>query len=329
MIAFRKPEQRWREMDVKQLRYFSAVFERRNLSHAAQACNVAQSAISHHVSNLEAELGIVLFERLPRGMEPTAAASRLYEHAQAILRGLKAAAEDVVQMSESISGEIQVGLPFTIIEAISVSLMCYMRDNYPGARVVIHEALSSHLIRQLLEGEHDLILCYNAPQDDRIKLLKLHEEELCCAGRPEFLGNECSPIDFAEALELPQIMLRRGEASRSLSTQLRLLERLHDHAAFELNSVNGVLKGIAAGLGTAIIPFVTVRDMVAEGTIVARPLVNPRSIRTLYVGRLAERLPTRLMDLVQEKIVSLIREQVEDGSWPTVRREHSDDRPAA
>ena len=44
-------------MDIRQLKYYSAIFDYKNLSHAAAASNVAQSAISHHLSNLEADLG--------------------------------------------------------------------------------------------------------------------------------------------------------------------------------------------------------------------------------------------------------------------------------
>ena len=305
-------------MDTKQLRYFSAVYERRNLSHAAQGCNVAQSAISHHLSNLEAELGVKLFERLPRGMEPTAAASRLYEHAQTILRGLKAAREDVVQMADELIGEIHVGLPFTVIEAIGVQLMQEMQAEHGRAKIIIHEALTSELIRQLLSGQHDLVLCYNPPANERLKLSFVHEEEMYCAGLPKFLGGSCDPIEFEDALALPQIMLRRGEASRSLSTQPRLLESLYESAVFELNSTNLVRKAVAAGIGVAVTSFVAMRDLVGAGTIVARPLTNPRVTRGLHVARLADRLPTRLMETVQSRTLRLIAAEVSSGRWPTV-----------
>lgn len=306
-------------MDARQLRYFAAIYQQKNLSHAAQQCNVAQSAISHHLSNLEAELGVKLFDRMPRGMEPTPAGARLFEHAQAILRSMRAAAEDVLQLSEDIIGEIQVGLPFSVIDAVGVELMTAFHSNHPRARLIIHEALSSELHRQLLAGEHDLILCYNAPADDRVKLGFIHEEELCCAGRSEFLGATNDPIDFEEAVALPQIMLRRGEASRSISTHVRLLESLHRHAILELNSVNGMRKALLAGIGTAACPLITVRDLVASGSIVARPLVNPGSMRKLHHARLSERVPTRLMDAVLEELQRLIAEQVNDGRWPAKR----------
>src|SRR5712675_2946386 len=84
-------------MDSRQLRYFIAVYEQRNLSRAADQANVAQSALSHHISNLEAEFAMPLFERKPRGMEPTAAGERLYEHARIILRAMAAAEREIKQ----------------------------------------------------------------------------------------------------------------------------------------------------------------------------------------------------------------------------------------
>lgn len=306
-------------MDIKQLRYFTAVYERRNLSHAAQACNVAQSAISYHLANLETTLGVRLFERQPRGMEPTPAGARLYDHAQAILRGIEAAAQDVAQAAGEVIGRIEIGLPFTVIDAIGVDLIREMASRYPKARVVIHEALSSELLEQLGEGKLDLILCYNAPGDQRMAIQRLHNEELCCAGRPEFFGPDPVPIEFNDAVALPQIVLRRGEASRSISTKSRMLQSLHEHAVLEINSVNGVRKAIAAGVGTAIVPLITVRDLVAAGTIVARPIVNPRSTRALYLVHLADRVPTSLMQVLRDTILKLIAQQVADGSWPVVQ----------
>jgi LysR family nitrogen assimilation transcriptional regulator len=55
-------------MDSRQLRYFIAVYEQRNLSRASSQTSVAQSALSNHFSNLEADFATPLFERKPRGM---------------------------------------------------------------------------------------------------------------------------------------------------------------------------------------------------------------------------------------------------------------------
>lgn len=303
-------------MDLKQLRYFSAVYERRNLSHAAQQCCVAQSAISHHMSRLELELGTRLFERVARGMEPTPAGTRLYEHAQAILRSVSAAASDVHQMSDVITGEINLGLPHTVIDAIAVPLLISLKRDLPQARIILHEAFSSELYRQVLQGEHDLVFCYNVPADERLKLVHVHSEPLCCAGSPELLGDENKPIAIEEVLSLPHIVLRRGEDARSISNQPRFAQALQSQAMFELNSVNGMRKAITGGLAVAVCPYITVRDLADRGALTVRPIAEPVAARSLYIARLTERLPTRLMETVQNLVLSLIREQTGSGSWP-------------
>ena len=105
-------------MDSRQLRYFIAVYEQRNLSRAADQVNVAQSALSHHMSNLEAEFATPLFERKSRGMEPTAAGERLYEHARIILRAMAEAEAEVRQGARVIAGEISIGMANSGVKAI-------------------------------------------------------------------------------------------------------------------------------------------------------------------------------------------------------------------
>ncbi|WP_456686809.1 LysR family transcriptional regulator, partial [Bradyrhizobium sp. P5_C11_2] len=118
-------------MDSRQLRYFIAVYEQRNLSRAADQVNVAQSALSHHISNLEAEFATPLFERKSRGMEPTAAGERLYEHARIILRAMAEAETEVREGARVIAGDISIGMANSGVKAIGVQLMRTVLTKYP------------------------------------------------------------------------------------------------------------------------------------------------------------------------------------------------------
>ena len=122
-------------MDSRQLRYFAAVYEQGNVSRAADICNVAQSALSHHVANLEAEFGTPLFVRQPRGMEPTAAGERLYEHAKLILKAINAAEKDIRQSGEDVSGDIAIGMAYSATKAIGLSMMKTVIARYPKIKL--------------------------------------------------------------------------------------------------------------------------------------------------------------------------------------------------
>ena len=72
-------------MDIRELRYFAAVFRERNLTAAAKRCFISQPSISAAITNLEAELGTALFIRHKKGMAPTEAAERFHAVARRII----------------------------------------------------------------------------------------------------------------------------------------------------------------------------------------------------------------------------------------------------
>lgn len=78
-------------MDIRELRYFSAVYRERNLTAAARACFVSQPSISTAITNLEAELGTTLFIRHRKGVAPTASAEQFHILARRIIDDTDAA----------------------------------------------------------------------------------------------------------------------------------------------------------------------------------------------------------------------------------------------
>src|SRR3954452_7178176 len=78
-------------MDIRELRYFAAVVQERNLTAAAKRCFISQPSISTAINALEAELGATLFIRHRKGVAPTAAAEQLYAFARRIIDDADAA----------------------------------------------------------------------------------------------------------------------------------------------------------------------------------------------------------------------------------------------
>jgi DNA-binding transcriptional LysR family regulator len=78
-------------MDIRELRYFNAVFRERNLTAAARRCFISQPSISAAITNLEAELGTALFIRHKKGVAPTQAAEKFHAVARRIIDDADAA----------------------------------------------------------------------------------------------------------------------------------------------------------------------------------------------------------------------------------------------
>ena len=302
-------------MDSRQLRYFIAVFEQRNLSRAADQASVAQSALSHHIANLEAEFATPLFERKPRGMEPTAAGERLYEHARIILRAMAAAEREIKEGQTSIAGDISIGMANSGMKAIGVPLMKTVLAKYPNLRLSLTESLSGATLLHLMASEVDLALVYNPPSEKDLVAEPVLEEQMFCVGTPKLIGNGGTPISFHEVVKLPQIMLLHGLSSRALLDDPVLLKRLEANAILHLNSISGTTGALLAGLGCAIATKLFVKEQLAAKRLVAREVVKPRLTRTLYLCRLRNRPMTYAMEEMRRLILALIADQVGQDGW--------------
>jgi LysR family nitrogen assimilation transcriptional regulator len=302
-------------MDSRQLRYFAAIYEHGTLSNAAEHMRVAVSALSHHLANLEAELGTRLFVRKPRGLRPTAAGERLYVHAKSILKAMSAAAKDLRESGGEISGEVAVGMAYSAVKAIGVSLARKVLLDYPKLRLSLSESLSGSTLLHLMSSEVDLALVYNPPADARLKTQPVLEEKMVCVGKREIIGDTEEPITFSELLELPMILLRQGISARALIDDIALLKKVEAKARLQMNSVHAIGGSLAAGIGCAIGTKLFMHEHLESGMLHFRPIIVPELSRTLCICEMADRPATYALETVRTVILGFVTEAVTSGRW--------------
>lgn len=108
-------------MDIRELRYFAAVFAERNLTAAARRCFISQPSISAAITNLEAELGATLFIRHKKGMAPTQAAEQFHGIARRIIDEADAARN--LFRNRPARRELRLGLMRTLDIVRTVALL--------------------------------------------------------------------------------------------------------------------------------------------------------------------------------------------------------------
>jgi len=96
-------------MDLHRLAVFVKVYELKSLSRSAEAVYLSQPTVSGHLKGLEQELGVRLFDRLSRGVTPTAAADLLYDYARRLLALRDEALAAVTGLSGQVRGRLLVG----------------------------------------------------------------------------------------------------------------------------------------------------------------------------------------------------------------------------
>jgi DNA-binding transcriptional LysR family regulator len=96
-------------MDLRQLEHFLRVAQRKNISLAAADLNIAQPTLTKSIKLLEEQLGVKLFERLPRGVALTSFGTTLLRHAEAVHVQMKDAGHEIAAQRTGAVGTVVIG----------------------------------------------------------------------------------------------------------------------------------------------------------------------------------------------------------------------------
>jgi DNA-binding transcriptional LysR family regulator len=143
-------------MELRHLRYFVAIGEEENYRRAAQRLNVAQTALSTQIQDLEAELGFKLFDRLPRGVKLSAAGKLFLADARRILRDVNEAASRAARVARGQSGTLRVGFTENASwRGVVPESLRRFRKRQPDAELQLTPATSLEQIEAIRSGRLD------------------------------------------------------------------------------------------------------------------------------------------------------------------------------
>jgi molybdate transport repressor ModE-like protein len=273
-------------VELRHLAALRAIAEEGSFRGAADALGYVQSAVSHQVAALERLVGTRLVER-SRGNAPvslTRAGTLLLEHADDILARFDVVHAKLTALVEERSGTVRVGAFQSVAVNVLPRVMAELARTDPAFRVLPTETQSDvPLMDMVLEGELDLAFCEALDEeDDRFDSMALTHDPFV------LLMSENSPLAASEeapALKdlgrFPLIALTESRA------QERMLEALRLHGveptfAFRAD-LNPTLQAlVAADIGVAIVPYLTVDPTHPTTTVVELPELPARTISLIW-----------------------------------------------
>ncbi|MEM9529353.1 MAG: LysR family transcriptional regulator [Pseudomonadota bacterium] len=143
-------------MDLRQLRHFVAVYERGNLSRAAEDINISQPALTRSIKTLEDELGVELLTRHARGTSGTEAGERFYHHAKSILAECSRARSDAALPDGELAGEVAIGIGALFASHIIDDTLASFCDRFPKVSVTVLQGFFEELVTLLELGQIEL-----------------------------------------------------------------------------------------------------------------------------------------------------------------------------
>lgn len=303
-------------MELRQLRYFVAIAEHGSLSQAAARLYVAQSALSHQLAQLEAELDAPLFDRLPRGVALTAAGRAFHAHAQAILRQVEAARASVHRDAAEPGGKVIFGLPHSVSQALALPLLKAVRAALPRVELELTEELTGNLEPQLRAGQIDLAVLFDAGTLDEFQHQPLLVEELLLISPAAASAAPDAPLDLAAALRLPLILPAAPHGVRPIvEGAARTAGLAAPNVIAEISSISILRTSLLAGLGHTLLPPMPLQRELADGRLRAQPLLGRPLLRRVELCA-ARHLPaTAAAQAVAALCRSLVDELRSGGEW--------------
>ncbi len=231
------------------VRSFLTALDKGSLLGAAKVLKTSQPTIGRHIAELEAQLGVVLFERTGRGLLPTDMALRLAESARAMEEGALQLARSVSGSDVGISGTVRITASQPVAFGLLPAVLARMRLVLPDVQV---ELVASNQVSNLLRREADIALRMVQPAQASLLVKRIgkvtlgayaHRDYLRRRGTPrqpqDLLGHELLGGDQDEAI-------RKGFAAMGFPLG-------REAFALRTDDLNVYWEAVRAGMGVGFV----------------------------------------------------------------------------
>jgi len=203
-------------LKTRQLLLLIALDEHRNIHRAAEALHMTQPAASKQIKDLEDMLGVKLFERLPRGMEPTIYGETMIRHARMALTSLSLAHDDVVALKQGLVGQVEVGVIMSPAMSLLPRAIARIKQHAPLLRIGVHLEPSNVLLDMLERGTLDFMIGRILERDSSTSLIyeELTEEPACAVARNGHPLLESKDLQLKDLAGQPWILPPQGSILR-------------------------------------------------------------------------------------------------------------------
>jgi len=252
---------------LRQLQFFVAVAERGTVSGAAQALSISQSSVTESIKELEADLGVVLFDRHPRGLSITHKGHQFLRHATKILADISAARRTFAADQSGVpAGRLHLGVTSLVAGYVLSDLLARYRRAFPNVDVSATEDNGDYLEHLLISGELDVAVMVISNMRDRMALqaeiIEVSPYRLWLPIGHRLAGEDI--IALTDLAKEPLIMLSLDEIEENTGKLLAALGT-RPHVAFRTRSVEAVRSLVATGAGVALLPDLVYRPWSLEG----------------------------------------------------------------
>lgn len=276
-------------MDLQRLRTFRTVATLMNFNRAASVLNYSQSAVSAQIKTLENELGTLLFNRIGKSIQLTAAGVKMLTYADKLLAIEEEALAEIADRNAA-SGLLTIRMPQTIATHYLPRILCDFHPRFPGLRLDVTSCAQHQLEHELKIGTVDLAFLFA----DGIAAKELEAELLCVeplsvVAHPDHALAAYDQVDFKD-LEGQLLLLPKNDCGyRMMFEETLTVQRVTPAAVIEMNSIDAIKQTLIAGIGVGLLPEIASRRETAENKMADLAWAEQLETGVLMIRHLGKR----------------------------------------
>lgn len=267
-------------VSLDQLRRFADVVELGSFSAAADRAGISQPAVSLAVRQLEKRLGSRLVERVGRRARPTAAGSELMLHAARIDDVVTAMLDGMARHASGAVGRVRLGTGATACIYLLPPILRGLRQRLPSIEITVSTGNTADVVKAVEDNLLDIGLVTMPVSGRMLEVIPVCDDEFVAIQAID--GPPLPAVVTAEALSrLPLLLYEPGANTRRLADEWFARAGVRLQPVMSLGSVEAIKQLVAAGLGAAILPRLSVPDGGSAGLVIRS--LTPRLSRRLVL----------------------------------------------
>jgi LysR family transcriptional regulator for metE and metH len=260
-------------IDVRHLRLIVAVTEEKSVTRAGEVLHLTQSALSHQLREVEEKLGTPLFLRMNKKMILTPAGERLLETARQVLAEMKRAEQHISEMAANRQGTLRISTECYTCYHWLPDVMKEFQRKFPGVEVKIDADATHRPVQALLQGKLDVGIVSDVHRDKQLQYRALFDDEIVAVMPPDHplaARPYLTARDFADQ----NVILYVGPEESTLFERILRPAGVTPAHLSTVPLTEAIIEMVKAGLGISALARWAIKEQIATGSIVARPITR-------------------------------------------------------
>ena len=271
--------------DLTTVRLFIATAELGGITHAAHSLFLVPAAASRRIRELEAQLGLPLFDRLPHGMALTDAGRAMLAHARSVLHAVDRMQDDAAAFLHGNRGVVRIAACTSAVMQFLPSQIAACHIAHPGIRIDLQELNSQGVIQAIKRGVVDVGIYEASFGSLTLPTTVFREDRLVAVVRSGSPLANRDEVGIAELLNFDIIGLTEGS---SISVTLgKLAAERHRSLSMRIRvgSFDSMIAMVAAGIGVGVMPEGIATTLAKAPALVQVAIVEPWAHRRFLMCR--------------------------------------------